>query len=219
MFVQLPKSRWTATKKQIVSVPIFDKDIIDTMKSFPRTPTEAGIVKVQLKRKKMMKNTHLEKYISIPKIYKALNTLRRLGNKHYKSIEFDQRFNQRWRTEDPDSYDMAFEKDYGNTDDINTDDDESHDDAHNDRNEDESEDESTDFKLQDPIQKWKFNFDSVTTVLNDYPELDVRENICSYYVFPPCILSPLILFFIFFIIIFFRASSYIQHYPPLDWKC
>ena len=50
-FVQLPKSRWTATKDQIVNIPIFDKDIISTIESFPRTLDEAGIVPVQLKRK------------------------------------------------------------------------------------------------------------------------------------------------------------------------
>jgi len=27
----------------------------------------------------------------------------------------------------------------------------------------------------DSIQKWKFNFDGVTTFVNDYPELEVRE--------------------------------------------
>ena len=49
----------------------------------------------------------------------------------------------------------------------------------------ESDDENTDSdeeKLQteytegDSIQKWKFNFDSTTTFVNDFPELDVREN-------------------------------------------
>ena len=51
-FVQLPKSRWTATKDQIVNIPVFEKDILNTIESFPRTLNEAGIIPVKLKRKK-----------------------------------------------------------------------------------------------------------------------------------------------------------------------
>ena len=79
MFVQLPKSRWTATKKQMVSIPIFDQDIVDTMKSLPRTPSDAGIVKVQLKRKKSMKNTHLEMFISPPKVKRCSEDTETVG--------------------------------------------------------------------------------------------------------------------------------------------
>ena len=86
MFVQLPKSRMTATKKQMVSIPIFDQDIVNTMQSLPRMPSDAGIVKVQLKRKKSMKNTHLERFISPNKLIDALRTLKQLGNKHYQFV-------------------------------------------------------------------------------------------------------------------------------------
>ena len=48
-FVKLAKSRWTATKDRIVNIPIFDKDILNTIESFPRTPEEAGIIPVKLK--------------------------------------------------------------------------------------------------------------------------------------------------------------------------
>jgi len=58
-FVQLPKSRWTATKDQIVNIPVFEKDILNTIESFPRTLNEAGIIPVKLKRKKEYKNSHL----------------------------------------------------------------------------------------------------------------------------------------------------------------
>ena len=66
-FVQLPKSRWTATKDQIVNIPIFDQDILNTVESFPRTPEEAGIIPVRLKRKMEYKNNHIEQFISTTK--------------------------------------------------------------------------------------------------------------------------------------------------------
>ena len=175
MFVQLPKSRWTATRKQIVSVPVFDQDIINTINSLPRTPSEGGIVKVQLKRKKSMKNTHMEKYISIPKILKALSTLKRLGNKHYESVQFDTSIKEKWKTEDPDGYEMVFgndgkkdEEDVVDPDDIND----------NEESDDDDDDATINYMKEDAIQKWKFDFASTTTFINDYPELDVKET-CS----------------------------------------
>ena len=86
-YVQLPKSRWTATKDHIVNIPIYDKDIVDTVKSFPRTFDEAGIIPVKLKRKLEYKNSHIQQFISIEKIFKALATLRKMGNKYYQFVE------------------------------------------------------------------------------------------------------------------------------------
>ena len=85
-FVQLPKSRWTATKDRIVNIPIFEADILKTIETFPRTPDEAGIIPVKLKRKLEYKNCHIEQFISVPKIFNALKTLKRLGNKYYQFI-------------------------------------------------------------------------------------------------------------------------------------
>ena len=58
--VKLPKSQWAATKNKIVVVPIEEQDVSDTLKSLPRTPDEAGIIPVQLKRKVEYKNSHRE---------------------------------------------------------------------------------------------------------------------------------------------------------------
>ena len=64
-----------------MNFPIFDQDILNTVQSFPRTPEEAGIIPVKLKRKLEYKNDHIEQYISTKKIFEALNTLKNLGNK------------------------------------------------------------------------------------------------------------------------------------------
>ena len=60
---QKPKSRMKGVTDRIVNVPVHESDIIETVKSLPRTPTEAGIIPVKLKRKKDFKNTHQEEYI------------------------------------------------------------------------------------------------------------------------------------------------------------
>ena len=48
---QLPKTRWTALKDKIINVPINDDSILNTVNMLPRTPTEAGLIEVDLKRK------------------------------------------------------------------------------------------------------------------------------------------------------------------------
>ena len=60
---QLPKSRWTALKDKIINVPVHDDDILNTMTRLPRTPTEAGLIEVDLKRKVEYKNSHIKKLI------------------------------------------------------------------------------------------------------------------------------------------------------------
>ena len=58
---------------RIVNVPVHETDIIETAKSLPRTPTEAGIIPITLKHKKEFKNTHKEEYIYVSKIKAALH--------------------------------------------------------------------------------------------------------------------------------------------------
>merc|ERR1711954_633731 len=52
----LPKSLYSGFKDRIVNIPIEEEDIRHTIQSLPRTPTEAGIIPVQLKRKKEYKS-------------------------------------------------------------------------------------------------------------------------------------------------------------------
>ena len=99
--VQLPKSRWSATKDKIVNVPIFDRDIADTMERLPRTPNEAQLVCIELKRKLEYKNTHKAEYISVAKVEKALDTLYDLGHPHYQFVGDMAGFEERCKKEEP----------------------------------------------------------------------------------------------------------------------
>ena len=55
---QLPKSRWTALKDRVINVPINEDSIINTLDQLPRTPKDAGLIGVALKRKKEYANSH-----------------------------------------------------------------------------------------------------------------------------------------------------------------
>ena len=56
---QLPKSRWTALKDKIINVHVNDSDIVDTISSLPRTPSEAGLIEIDPKRKVEYKSSHI----------------------------------------------------------------------------------------------------------------------------------------------------------------
>ena len=70
---QLPKSRWTALKDKIINVPVNDSDILNTITSLPRTPTEAGLIEVDLKRKVEYQNSHIRQLINPEKCFKMLS--------------------------------------------------------------------------------------------------------------------------------------------------
>ena len=46
---QLPKSRYTALKDKVINVPVPEDSVLNTVKSLPRTPNEAGLFGVELK--------------------------------------------------------------------------------------------------------------------------------------------------------------------------
>ena len=166
MFLQLPKSHWTGVKKQMVSIPIFD--IEHTLRSFPRTPDQAALCKVQLKRKLSMKNTHVEQYVSVHKILSALNTFVELDNPHYENIIMPDSYEELVKEQDPIGYEFLFPNNTDNNAEDSTD-------KEQDEDEDMVDEESLKYMNEDSIQKWKFHQDNKTTYVNDYPEINVNE--------------------------------------------
>merc|ERR1712203_918189 len=72
---KLPKSRMGCVKDKIVYVPINENDTLNTINTILRTPTEAGILPVKVKRKLEFRSNYMEEYVSIPKIIGALRVL------------------------------------------------------------------------------------------------------------------------------------------------
>ena len=105
---QLPKSRWTALKDKIVNVPVNDDDIINTVSKLPRTPAEAGLIEVDLKRKKEYKNSHVKQLIDPKKCFKMLELLKRNGNKYYRFYDDYNTYTARCRDEDSNGHALIF---------------------------------------------------------------------------------------------------------------
>ena len=179
MFYRLPKSLWAGVKNRIVSVPILETDIKETIKCLPRTPSQAGLVKVKLKRKKSMKNTHLEQYINVEKTIEALNLLINLDNPFYRNMSIIENYEDFLLDNDLEGYFMVNPEDeILNKDEVSLKADDENENGENENTiEDEIFDDLDDDESVDPMKKWKFDFSDKITFVNDYPEIDVVEDV------------------------------------------
>ena len=110
----LPRSRWTALKDRIINVPIRSEAINETIKMLPRTPNEAGLIGLELKRKIEMKNNHKKQLINPAKIFKWIQRLKESGNPYYEDVSLPEPedFKRRCRETDKDGYEIIYgEKD------------------------------------------------------------------------------------------------------------
>ena len=114
---QLPKSRNPAMKDKTINIPINESDVLQTVESLPRTPTEAGIIPVKLKRKLEYKNSHLTQYVSVVKVCKALQTLKNMGNKYYQFVPEAENFKEKCRASDIEGFNLLFPDEDETTDD------------------------------------------------------------------------------------------------------
>ena len=108
---QLPRSRWTTLKDRIINVPITTDDIINTVESLPRTPKEAGLIEVALKRRLEYKNTHKQQLVNPGKILELLALLQQSGNPHYQMYDDLNTYEERCRQKDPEGFKVIFPND------------------------------------------------------------------------------------------------------------
>ena len=83
---KLPKSRMGCVKDKIVYVPINENDTLNTINTILRTPSEAGILPIKVKRKKEYRSSYKEEFVSIPKIIGALRVLVKVRHPEYRFL-------------------------------------------------------------------------------------------------------------------------------------
>ena len=106
----LPRSRWTALKDRIINVPIRDEAINETIKMLPRTPNEAGLIGLELKRKIELKNNHKKQLINPNKIFKWLKRLKDSGNPHYEDVSHPEDYKRRCKETDREGHEIIYGK-------------------------------------------------------------------------------------------------------------
>ena len=105
----LPKSRWTALKDRAINVPIPESSVLNTISMLPRTPKEAGLVAVSLKRKKEYKNVHKSQLINTDRMFRVLKKLNENNHPYYKFYDDQSAYEQRCYQTDPDGYRLTHE--------------------------------------------------------------------------------------------------------------
>ena len=195
----LPKSRWTAVKDKTINVPITDDAINHTLTQLPRTPAQAGLIGIKLKRKKEFKNSHISQLIDPAKIFRMLKKLKKDGNPHYQSLFTPEEFRLLCKRIDTSGYGMIYGNDdvLENLDATNPDtsmvvdellneeksqseeSDESSGDSEDSNNEKETENkeeveaESSRLRKKKGIKKDQFVYDTEVCMMDKYPEISV----------------------------------------------
>ena len=173
---QLPKSRWSALKDKIINVPITDEAVNNVLQQLPRTPNEAGLIGLELKRRKGMKNSHKKQLINPSKIFKVLMKLKSSKNPYYQNIDSPDDFQKRCKETDNDGYKVIYSDDEDELMDTIKNWNENDDFIENSSEEDDQiddEEEERLYKVKDPVKKFQFTYDQSLCMANKYPEVTV----------------------------------------------
>ena len=180
----LPKSRWTALKDRAINVPIPESSVLNTINMLPRTPKEAGLIAVSLKRKKEFKNSHKSQLINTERIFRVLSKLKENNHPYYRFFDDYNAYEQRCFQEDPDGYDLTHRGDEDEVleelDRMETTNASEVEDEISECDGNESSDDNPDHDINedeeiinDPVRKFHFNYDKSLCLADKYPEISV----------------------------------------------
>ena len=174
----LPKSRWAATKKQMISVPVTPDTILNTVQQLPRMPSEAGLIPVELKRKLIYEGCHKKEFVDPLKIYRVLDLLKISGHPYYQFYTKFSEYMKRCMEHDRTGYQQIFGNIDGEdicheeTDKIETVPEDSDSDCHD----NDEEEKDNNYITKDPVRKHQFDHNRNTCMVNNFPEIFVNEN-------------------------------------------
>ena len=204
---QLPKSRIAACKDKLINIPISPEDVINSVSRLPRTPSEAGLIEVKLKRKMEYKNIHKESYVDPNKIYKALDYLKKNGHPDYQFYDDFHSYEQRCKSDDPinrlifvnenDVEDIVDLEKYETQrksnvslitrDGIQTQiqEAEAKTEEQAQENLDQDEIDEIEYRKKDPIRKYQIDYGRSVSLVDKFPEANVREDLTDSISFAP----------------------------------
>ena len=167
-------------KNKLINIPINDEDVFNTVNNLPRTPREAGLPEVKLKRKLEYKNDHKKEYVNPTKIYKALDFLKQQGHPGYQFYDSISSYEDRCQAEDPVGHKMVF---YVEDEILDIEDhfkaaEDSIQDVRKLLSEEDKEllDEIEYIKM-DPVRKYQFDYDRSVCLVDKFPEAAVPDKV------------------------------------------
>ena len=173
---QLPKSRWAATKKQMISVPVATETLINTFEQIPRLPKEAGLIEIELKRKKEYNRSHRREFINPDKLFRVLNHLKQNGHPHYQFNIDLETYEERCKNEDENGHNLIFGDDHDISDENNSDDENTEIEEEGTYTEEEEGSDDENLNKMDSIRQQQFDHNRNTCLTNNYPEIFLNEN-------------------------------------------
>ena len=183
---QLPRSRMAGCKDRLINIPVNDSDVINTVAQLPRTPNEAGLLEIKLKRKMEYNNFHKKEFVNPSKIFKALEFLKENNHPSYQFFDNFEDYEERCRLTDPKGYDLVFVYDDGIEKIVDIDEyirnlekiDKTTDKTREIDKETEDPDQlkEIDSIKNDPIRKYQFDYDKSVCMVDKFPEAAANDD-------------------------------------------
>ena len=189
-----PKTLMSAIKDRVVCIPIDSGTINETLQKLPRLPKDAGLVPIKLKRKQSYKQSHLQEWVDVEKVHRALLLLKNFGHKEYQFYTPEDlgSYVSRCKEKDAEGFEMLFDPDEFE---VSIDEGDCVDDPENIQEIKMEEDVENakletppldpieyaekmdeDFLLNDPCAKFQFSYDRAACFVNDCPESRVKTH-------------------------------------------
>ena len=199
----LPKSRWSGMKDMQVNIPITSERINETLEKLPRTPQNAGLIGVKLKRKQEYKNSHKHQLINPQKLFLFIDKAKEMGNPYYKDVMTFETYRQACKKSHEDDLNLVFGDDTEPDEELNDENDISEegashvideflmdalepefaDDPDEELSKDDDEQLNEASKITavtfqeesevDTVQKFQFQYDDSVMMTDNYPEISV----------------------------------------------
>ena len=189
---RLPVSRWQSLQGRVVNIPIPPENLNKTLGSIgsmhsqlPRSPKEAGLITVELKRKLVYKKTAVQpKLIDPANMFSWISHLKQAGNPYYQEVSSGstayEDYEARLSLTNPKGYSSV-------TDNICQDDlledldtpssqtqNEINDELH--PTSDEASDDEPDQPDKDPCRKHNLTYDQSVAIMTNYPEMAAKQS-------------------------------------------
>ena len=141
----------------------------------PRTPKDAGLIGVALKRKQEYTNTHKPQLINPEKLFKILSKMKKSKNPHYQFYDDYDAYQERCKEVDPSGYNVVFNED-------------SHEEyegrqftvdetilenPESDQDETDNKEDAEELNTKDPVKKYQFKYNESLFMIDKYPEIRV----------------------------------------------
>jgi hypothetical protein len=165
----LPKSRMAAVTDKVINVPICEANINETISLFPRTPSEAFIVPIKLKRKKQYKNSVAEAYIRPHLINEAIIYLKN-NNPFYNNINIRENYEDKCMSTDTIAWNVLNPPDESSVE-VSL--------ENIEESSDEEEKIEKQYQEKDAVKKYQSHVSESYVMTSNTPESDIVTNITS----------------------------------------